>query len=162
MRKKYSEAFIEQAVVKLLSRDRRTVREVALVLNVIYHMAKNWMKRESSDNAGMSPGQENRPEDWIARDIEAARHMGFYAFFAPVTRDDGGADAQLAGDRARVPGHALFGHAVGGQCHQTRHVNRLNQSLSSRDCFAGQAHDLAGLRATGHSHGRGRAGSRNG
>ena len=41
MKQKYSEAFIEQAVVKLLSRDKRTVREVALDLNVNYYTAKN-------------------------------------------------------------------------------------------------------------------------
>lgn len=81
MKQKYSEAFIEQAVVKLLSRGKRTVREVALDLNVSYHMAKNWMKRESPDNTGMSPGQEKRPQDWIARDLEAARHRGFQAIF---------------------------------------------------------------------------------
>lgn len=41
MKQKYSEAFIEQAVVKLLSRGKRTVREIALDLNVSYHTAKN-------------------------------------------------------------------------------------------------------------------------
>ena len=41
MKQKYSEAFIEQAVVKLLWRGKRTVREVALELSVSYHAAKN-------------------------------------------------------------------------------------------------------------------------
>ena len=36
MKQKYSEAFIEQAAVKLLSRGKRTVREVALERNVNY------------------------------------------------------------------------------------------------------------------------------
>ena len=36
MKQKYSEAFIEQAVVKLHSRGKRTVREIALELNVSY------------------------------------------------------------------------------------------------------------------------------
>ena len=45
MKQKYSEAFIEQAVVKLLSRGKRTVREVALDLNASYHTAKNWSKK---------------------------------------------------------------------------------------------------------------------
>ena len=36
MKQEYIEAFIEQAVVKLLSRGKRTVREVALDLNVSY------------------------------------------------------------------------------------------------------------------------------
>ena len=39
MKSKYSEAFIELAAVKLLSRGQRTVREVAVDLNVNYHTA---------------------------------------------------------------------------------------------------------------------------
>jgi transposase len=68
MKQKYSEAFIEQAVVKLLSRGQRTVREVALDLNVSYHTVKNWMKRGSPDKAGMSCGKEKRPQDWSAQE----------------------------------------------------------------------------------------------
>ena len=68
MKQKYSEAFIEQAVVKLLSRGKRTVREVALDLNVSYHTAKNWMKRGHPDKAGMSLGKEKRPQDWSAQE----------------------------------------------------------------------------------------------
>lgn len=61
MKQKYSEAFIEQAVVKLLSRGRRTVRDVALELNVNYHTVKNWMKRGYPDKADMSLSKEKRP-----------------------------------------------------------------------------------------------------
>ena len=68
MKQKYSEAFIEQAVVKLLSRGKRTVREVALDLNVSYHTAKNWMKRGSANKAGMSLGKDKRPQDWSAQE----------------------------------------------------------------------------------------------
>ena len=68
MKQKYSEAFIEQAVVKLLSRGKRTVREVALDLNVSYHTAKNWMKRGYPDRAGTSAGKEKRPQDWSAQE----------------------------------------------------------------------------------------------
>lgn len=68
MKQKYSEAFIEQAVVKLLSRGRRTVREVALDLNVNYHTAKNWMQRGSPDKAGRSLNKEKRPQDWSAQE----------------------------------------------------------------------------------------------
>ena len=64
MKTNYSEAFIEQALVKLLSRGKRTVREVALELNVSYHTAKNWMKRGHPDRAGASVGKEKRPQDW--------------------------------------------------------------------------------------------------
>ena len=64
MKQKYSEAFIEQAVVKLHSRGKRTVREVALELNVSYHTAKNWMKRGHPDRAATLAGKEKRPQDW--------------------------------------------------------------------------------------------------
>lgn len=67
MKQKYSEAFIEQAVVKLLSRGKRTVREVALDLNVSYHTAKNWMKRGSANKAGMSLGKDKRPRTGVPR-----------------------------------------------------------------------------------------------
>ncbi|MBP9907104.1 MAG: hypothetical protein KBF66_16265 [Rhodoferax sp.] len=66
MKQKYFQAFIEQAVVKLLSRGQRSVREVALDLNVNYHTAKNWMKRESSAPAAGGPIKEKRPQDWSA------------------------------------------------------------------------------------------------
>lgn len=66
MKTNYSEAFIEQALVKLLSRGKRSVREVALELNVSYHTAKNWMKRGHPDRAGASAGKEKRPQDWSA------------------------------------------------------------------------------------------------
>ena len=61
MKNKYSEAFIEQAVVKLLSRGKRTVREVALDLNVSYHAAKNWMKRGSPATPAVGSSQDKRP-----------------------------------------------------------------------------------------------------
>ena len=64
----WSQPSIEQAVVQLLSRGQRTVREVALDLNVSYHTAKNWMKRGSPDKVGMSPGKDKRPQDWSAQE----------------------------------------------------------------------------------------------
>ena len=60
--------FIEQAVAKLLSRGKRTVREVALELNVSYYTAKNWMERKSPSKAGTSPGKDKRPQDWNAQE----------------------------------------------------------------------------------------------
>ena len=68
MKQKYSEAFIEQALVKLLSRGKRTVREIAMELNVSYHTAKNWMARKSPGKAGTSLGKEKRPQDWNAQE----------------------------------------------------------------------------------------------
>ena len=66
MKTNYSEAFIEQALVKLFSRGERSVREVALELNVSYHTAKNWMKRGYPDKAGASASKEKRLQDWSA------------------------------------------------------------------------------------------------
>lgn len=68
MKQKYSEAFIEQAVVKLLSRGNRTVREVALDLNVNYYTAKNWMKRGAPATAAVGSTKEKRPQDWSAQE----------------------------------------------------------------------------------------------
>ena len=67
MKQKYSEAFIAQAVVKLHSRGKRTVREIVLEINVSYHTAKNWMARKSPGKAGTSLGKEKRPQDWNAQ-----------------------------------------------------------------------------------------------
>lgn len=68
MKQKYSEAFIEQAVVKLLSRGKRTVREVAVDLNVNYYTAKNWMKRGAPAMAAVGSTKEKRPQDWSAQE----------------------------------------------------------------------------------------------
>lgn len=74
MKSKYSEAFIEQAVVKLLSRGQRTVREVALDINVNYHTAKNWMKRGSAVTAAVGSAKEKRPQDWTTQEQLVALH----------------------------------------------------------------------------------------
>jgi transposase-like protein len=74
MKSKYSEAFIEQAVVKLLSRGQRTVREVAVDLNVNYHTAKNWMKRGSPVTAAVGSTKEKRQQDWTAQEQLVALH----------------------------------------------------------------------------------------
>jgi hypothetical protein len=39
---KHSEAFIEQALVKVLSRGDRTIKSIAADLNMNYHTLKNW------------------------------------------------------------------------------------------------------------------------
>ena len=46
MKSKYSEAFIEQVLVKVYFRGDRTVRSVAEEMNVSFHTVKNWMKRK--------------------------------------------------------------------------------------------------------------------
>jgi transposase-like protein len=74
MKTKYSEAFIEQALVKLLTRGERTVRLVAEDLNVNYHTLKNWMKRKHVGKAELSVVKEKRPQDWLAEEQLVALH----------------------------------------------------------------------------------------
>ena len=74
MKTNYSEAFIEQAVIKLLSRGERTVRSVAQDINVNYHTAKNWIKKGMANKAGVSPAKERRPQDWSAQEQLLALH----------------------------------------------------------------------------------------
>jgi transposase-like protein len=70
----YSEVFIEQAVVKLLSRGKRTVRSVAQDLNVNYHTAKNWIKRGSPALPSALPEKEKRSQDWSVQEQLVALH----------------------------------------------------------------------------------------
>ena len=74
MKTNYSDAFIEQAVIKLLSREERTVRSVAQDINVNYHTAKNWIKKGMARQAGVSPVKERRPQDWTAQEQLLALH----------------------------------------------------------------------------------------
>ncbi len=74
MKQKHSEAFIEQALVKVFSRGDRTVRSVADDLNVNYHTLKNWMKSKSVDRHSMSATKEKRPQDWTAEEQLVALH----------------------------------------------------------------------------------------
>jgi transposase len=66
MRAKHSEAFIEQALVKVYSRGERSVKAVADELNVNYHSLKNWMRRKSVVKQEHVEKQERRPQDWTA------------------------------------------------------------------------------------------------
>ena len=68
MKPKYSEAFIEQAIVKLLSREGRTIQSVAQELNVNYYTAKNWLKRPAPAKIVGSATKEKRPQDWSAKE----------------------------------------------------------------------------------------------
>ena len=62
----YSEAFIEQALVKVYSRGARTILSVATDLNVRYHTLKYWMKTKSQATDSARPAPEKRPQDWSA------------------------------------------------------------------------------------------------
>ena len=50
MAKRYSEAFIEQALIKVYLRGERTIQSVAEELNVNCPTVKNWMKRIKSEH----------------------------------------------------------------------------------------------------------------
>jgi transposase len=65
MIKQYSDAFIEQSLVKIYSRgEGRTIREAAGDINVSYVTLKNWVKRKSLDDVSASAAKEKRPQDW--------------------------------------------------------------------------------------------------
>jgi transposase-like protein len=66
MKTNYSEAFAEQALIKLVSRGKRTIREVALELGVNYHTARNWVKKGAAHKAVAVGAKEKRPQDWSA------------------------------------------------------------------------------------------------
>ena len=74
MKSKYSEAFIEQALVKVFSRGDRTVQSVAEDLNVNYHTVKNWMKRKVVGKLNVLATKEKRPQDWSAEEQLVALH----------------------------------------------------------------------------------------
>ena len=70
----YSEAFIEQALVKVFSRGDRTIRSVAEDLNVGFSTLKNWMKRKSVGKRSVSETKEKRPQDWRTEEQLVALH----------------------------------------------------------------------------------------
>lgn len=74
MKSKYSEAFIEQALVKIYSRGDRTVRSVAEEMNVSFHTVKNWMKRKVVSMLNVTATKEKRPRDWSANEQLVALH----------------------------------------------------------------------------------------
>ena len=74
MKSTYTEAFVEQALVKLFSRGERSIQSVADELNVSYHTLKNWMKRKTKDNGSGLGNKEKRPQDWRAEEQLVALH----------------------------------------------------------------------------------------
>lgn len=74
MKSKHSDAFIEQALVKVYSRGDRTIKSVADDLNVSYHTVKYWMKSKSVDKHSVSATKEKRPQDWTAEEQLVALH----------------------------------------------------------------------------------------
>jgi len=62
MKTTYSEAFIEQALVKVYSRGGRTIRLVAEDLNVNHFTLKHWMSMKSGKLSGLVT-KEKRPQE---------------------------------------------------------------------------------------------------
>jgi hypothetical protein len=77
LKSKYSEAFVEQALVKVFSRGDRTVRSVADELNVNYHALKHWMKGKSLEKINLLAPKEKRPQDWSAEEQLVALHESY-------------------------------------------------------------------------------------
>ena len=74
MEKRNSEAFIEQALIKVYSRGERTIQSVAEELNVNCHTVKNWMKRKRASTVGLLATKERRPQDWTTEQQLVALH----------------------------------------------------------------------------------------
>lgn len=74
MSKVYSDAFIEQALIKVYSRGERTVKEVADDLNVSIWTVKNWIRRKSLYMLKASTDREKRPQDWQRHEQLVALH----------------------------------------------------------------------------------------
>jgi len=74
MSKVYSDAFIEQALVKVYSRGKRTVQDVSDDLNVNFYTVKNWIRRKNLYMLKASIGREKRPQDWSRSEQLVALH----------------------------------------------------------------------------------------
>ena len=73
MAAQYSKSFIEQAVIKALSRDDRTITSVAEELNINHHTLRYWMKKKPVTES-VSATKEKRPQDWTAKQQLVALH----------------------------------------------------------------------------------------
>lgn len=74
MSKVYSDAFIEQALIKVHSRGNRSLRVVADDLHVNYYTIKNWIRRKSLSKLTTSANREKRPQEWMRDEQLIALH----------------------------------------------------------------------------------------
>ena len=74
MKTTYSDAFIEQALVKVFSRGDRTIRSVAEDVNINFYTLKNWMKTKSLNQQNTAPSKEKRPQEWTSEEQLVALH----------------------------------------------------------------------------------------
>ncbi|MEO8014403.1 MAG: hypothetical protein ABI642_09690 [Polaromonas sp.] len=64
MKTTHSEAFVEPAVIKLLSRGKRTMREVVLELIVNHYTTRNWTEKRAANKAVVTEPKEKRFQGW--------------------------------------------------------------------------------------------------
>jgi len=62
--RQYSESFRQQALEKVYSRDSRSIRSVAVDLNMSFGTLRNWMKAEQNNSQAKASLQSKRPNDW--------------------------------------------------------------------------------------------------
>ena len=74
MKSTYSESFVEQARVKVLSRGDRTIRSIADELNMNHYTLKNWMKKVSGEKRIALILKEKWPQDWRPEEQLVALH----------------------------------------------------------------------------------------
>lgn len=70
MKLTYSESFIEQALVKIYSRGKRTIQSVAEELNINPYTVKHWMRNKEKALRSLTQptASERRPQDWRAEE----------------------------------------------------------------------------------------------
>lgn len=71
----YSAEFKEQALLKILHRENRTVQSVADDLNMNVLTLKTWMRDLSTANRSKDSGTAKRPEDWSLEERLLALHQ---------------------------------------------------------------------------------------
>ena len=63
-RRQYNESFRQQALEKVYSRDSRSIRSVALDLNMSFGTLRNWMKADKNSSQSKAGLQSKRPNEW--------------------------------------------------------------------------------------------------
>lgn len=74
MKPPYSAEFIEQVMVKVLTRGERTIQSVADEVNINSYTIKHWMRKKKKQTAAAPAIKEKRPQDWTAAEqLQALR-----------------------------------------------------------------------------------------
>ena len=71
-KKRYSDAFKEQALAKVYSRDKRTIQSIADELNLSIYTLKHWMSTTAAPMDTPTPAK--RPQDWLPEERLLALH----------------------------------------------------------------------------------------